>query len=148
MFGLVGLVALALLFVVLAFPAVKTLVELVLVAMAAVGIYAIVGSPYWSIVYRESPLRRAVSGISDLDERELALRDRANGLTYYIFATANVVIIAFCLSGVKWNWFVLDEDVLLAALLPYGWFAVTLPVIMLEWFEPSGAAPDPVEEKE
>ena len=53
---LAGLTAL---FVTLAFPETPLWLELVLVALAALGFYAIAGSPYWRIVYRESPLRRA-----------------------------------------------------------------------------------------
>src|SRR3712207_1626405 len=47
------------------------------------GAYAMFTSPYMSILYREAPLKRAATGVSELDERELALRDRANGMTYY-----------------------------------------------------------------
>jgi hypothetical protein len=138
--GLAGVAALAGLFFSLAFPATTTAIELLLLAVAILGLYAIVGSPYWSIVYRESPLKRAMTGVSDLDERELALRDRAAGLTYFLFTTINVVALALCWILVGLDKIDLRAPVLQAAIFPYAWFAVTLPVLMMEWFEPSGDA--------
>jgi hypothetical protein len=146
--GALGVLAFA---VVFATPALglPTAAELAILAVALLGLCALVGSPYWEVMYRESPLRRAVSDVTDLDERELALRDRANGLTYYLFATFNIVAIAFCWGAARFHWLVLDPQALMIAIVPYACFAVCLPVIMLEWFEPSatGAALD-AEEKE
>ena len=145
--GIAGLIAFAALFVSLRWPATPTAVELVLAAIAAIGLYGIVRSPYWSIVYREAPLRRASTGATDLDERELAVRDRAHGLTYYLFAAFNIVAIALLWMLLRIDQLVLDENVLQAALFPYAFFAVSLPVIMLEWFDPSGDRP-PADEEE
>lgn len=108
----------------------------------------IMGSPYWKIVYREAPLKRAITGVSNLDERELALRDRANGLTYYLFAVANMLLIVGVGIAVDLGWLVLNTSLMLGAVIPYFYFAISLPVIMLEWFEPSDDAPHPVEEEE
>jgi hypothetical protein len=147
-FGSVGLAALGILFISLRWPETPTLIELALVAVTALGLYTIVRSPYWSIIYRESPLRRAATGLTDLDERESAIRDRAHGLTYYLCAAINICAIAILWVLVRLNHLVLDEHLLQGALVPYAFFAVTLPVIMLEWFNPSGDKHAPGEEEE
>lgn len=145
--GTVGVIALTSLFVTLAFPQTPVALEAALFAAAFIGLWAIARSPYWKVIYKESPLRRAVTGMTDLDERELALRDRANGLTYYLFATVNLVIIAACSALMQLGKLALDGDMLQAAIFPYAFFAATLPVIMLEWFEPSYLWSDPVEDE-
>jgi hypothetical protein len=139
MLGIAGITALALLFASMVFPDPPDAIEIPLLLVALIGIGSLVGSPYWKTVYRESPLRRAVTGITDLDERELALRDRANGLTYFLFATVNIVLLCLGWVLVHLKHLTIDEYGLQGAIIPYGWFAVALPVILLEWFEPSGA---------
>jgi hypothetical protein len=140
MLGIVGLAALVLLFASMAFPDPAYAIEIPLLVAALIGIGGLVGSPYWKLIYKESPLRRAVTGITDLDERELALRDRANGLTYFLFATVNILLLCVGWVLVHHAHLVIDEHGLQAAVIPYAWFAVALPVILLEWFEPSGPA--------
>lgn len=108
---------------------------------------AIWSSPYWKIVYREAPLKRALTGISDLDERELALRDRAHGLTYYLFVVANMLLILGAGIAADNGWIQLNGGMLIGTLFPYLYFAVSLPVILLEWFEPSGEMPAPIEDE-
>ena len=117
-------------------------------AIVAAGAWALLSSPYWAILYRESPLRRARTGASDLDERELALRDRASGLTYYFFVTLNMVLIAAAAVAVGRGWIALDGETLMTAVIPYSWLGLVLPVLMLEYFEPSGDRPAPLEEEE
>lgn len=148
LFGIASVLFLTLLFATLAVPAASTALEIAFVVLAALGVYGIVGSPYWPIIYREAPLKRAMTGVSDLDERELALRDRAAGLTYNLFAAANIIGLALAMSAIRWRWIAVDAGSLAAALAPYCWFAFTLPVIMLEWFEPSGTWAGPVDEEE
>ena len=147
--GILGVAALVLLCAALAFAEAPRALEAALLLAAAFGLGALVGSPYWKVVYRESPLRRAVTGATDLDERELALRDRANGLTYFLFATVNIVLLAAGAALLGVNHLAIGAHGLQAAIVPYAGFAVTLPVILLEWFEPSGPADvDLVEEEE
>jgi hypothetical protein len=147
--GVAGLAALTALFVSVLWPDTPTWAELLLGGAAALGLYGIIRSPYWSIVYREAPLRRAATGVSDLDERELAVRDRAHGLTYYLFAAFNIVGIALLWMLMRIGHLVIDEHLLQATLFPYAFFAATLPVIMLEWFDPSclGQAPGDEEDE-
>ena len=76
------------------------------------------------------------------------MRDRAHGLTYMLFATSNLVALALCWVLVDLDKLTLEADALQASLFPYAWFALTLPVIMLEWFEPSGAAAVEIGEEE
>ena len=146
--GVLGVGSLAGLFLSLAIPSTSTLIEVALLALALFGFGALLGSPYWRIIYRESPLRRAISGETELDERELALRDRANGLAYILFAAANMVALSFALPLVRLDRIVLSADTLMAAMIPYAAFAFALPVILVEWFEPSGERAPPMEEDE
>lgn len=122
----------------------RTIPALLWVACGA----AIWSSPYWKIIYREAPLRRALTGVSDLDERELALRDRANGLTYYLFLVANLLLLLGGGIAADAGWIALSGDTLTGGIMPYAYFAITLPVIMLEWFEPSGPAAEPLEDEQ
>ena len=126
--------------------AMATLDLLLLVAIA--GGWALLTSPYMSILHREAPLKRAITGVSELDERELALRDRANGMTYYLFATVHLVALVGLGLLLKYEAVVLEGEVLLDLMLPYAYFAIGLPVIMLEWFEPSSLWALPVEDEE
>ena len=129
--------------------AIWDIAHMALILAMVVGAAAILTSPYWKILYAEAPLRRAMTGVSDLDERELALRDRANGLTYYLFATANVLLILGLAFGMKAGLLTAPAaDLLLAAVMPYVFFAIGLPVFMLEWFEPSAPAGDAIGEEE
>ena len=89
-----------------------------------------------------------LGGETELDERELALRDRANGLAYILFAAANMVALSFALPLVRLDRIVLSADTLMAAMIPYAAFAFALPVILVEWFEPSGERAPPMEEDE
>jgi hypothetical protein len=147
--GLLGLAALIGLFGSLALAATSAIAEVALLLVALAGLAALVGSPYWKIVYKESPLRRAVTGITDLDERELELRDRANGLAYFLFATVNIVLLALAPPLLRLNQVALDIHALQLALVPYALFATALPVILLEAFEPSASAGrDPLDEEE
>jgi hypothetical protein len=122
--------------------------DVLLVVIAAVGGGAILTSPYHAILYRESPLRRAVSGVSELDERELALRDRASGLTYCLFVLFNMILICAAAFAADRGWIVLDASTLLRALIPYACLASALPVLTLEWFEPSSLWAEPIEEED
>ena len=139
--GICGLIALIALFVSLAGPTTPTARELALAVIAFAGLGALVGSPYWKIVYREAPLRAAAGLPSDLDEREHGLRDRAHGLSYHLFATINVLLLALAWVLLDLGKIQLDGDKLRAAIIPYTFFAASLPVILLEWFQPSGPAP-------
>ena len=145
--GLFGLAAWIGLFASLAMYT-STAVEIALLVMANAGLGALIGSPYWKIVYRESPLRRATSGVTDLDERELELRDRAHGLAYFLFVTVNIVLLALVSALLHFDRLSGDLAALQAVFLPYCTFAVTLPVILLEWFEPSGAEEPELDEEE
>ena len=138
--GICGLIGLIALFVSLAVPTTPTALELALAVIAFAGLGALVGSPYWKIVYREAPLR-STSGISDLDEREHALRDRGHGLAYYLFVVFNILLLSLAWVLVGLGKIQLDGDKLRAAIIPYTFFAASLPVILLEWFQPSGPAP-------
>jgi hypothetical protein len=119
-----------------------------LAALWLAGQVAIAGSPYWKIFYREAPLKRAITGVSDLDERELALRDRANGLTYYLLVVLSLLLLLGAGAAADIGWVELSGDTLIRAILPYALLALTLPVIMLEWFEPSGDRPAPADEED
>jgi hypothetical protein len=119
-----------------------------LAALWFAGLIAIAGSPYWKIIYREAPLRRAVTGVTDLDERELALRDRAGGLTYYLFFAVNLMLLVGAGIAADAGLVTLERTGLIGAAMPYAFFGVTLPVIMLEWFEPSHLWSEPDEEEE
>ena len=138
--GLIGVAALAGLFASLRLSPGYTGLDLGLLVLAVLGVLALVGSPYWKILYRESPLRRTVSGRTDLDERELALRDRAGGLTYSLFAAFNLLVLFAAAEMTDRDLITLDDGVLYHFFVPYGWFAASLPVMVLEWFEPSGLA--------
>lgn len=141
MLGIAGLLAFAALFASLAFPDAATAVEMALAVIALLGLGALIRSPYWKIVYREAPLRSAGGGPTDLDEREHALRDRGHGLAYYLFVTVNIVLLALGWTLLRLGRIEIDADMLQAALFPYGAFAIALPVILLEWFQPSGGGP-------
>jgi hypothetical protein len=136
--GIAGSFAVVLLFLFAIDPGASDWVELPLLVLAMVGFGAAQGSPYWRVVYRESPLRRAMTGQTDLDERELALRDRAAGLTYFLLATLTMT--GFCLAGVGMalHWWPVTPNGLIALVIPYSLVAFALPVILIEWFEPSG----------
>ncbi|QAY77784.1 hypothetical protein [Sphingosinicella sp. BN140058] len=121
-------------------------VNLLLILVALAGASALLTSPYLSILYREAPLKRAITGESELDEREVALRDRAAGMTYYLFATVNLVGLAAVGLLLKAGAIVLDGDLLLRWMPPYAAFAFALPVLTLEWFEPSSLWARSVEE--
>ena len=138
--GLVGTVALAGLSASLTLSRGYTWLDGVLLVVTVAGLAALVGSPYWKIFHRESPLRRAVTGRTDLDERELALRDRASGLTYSMFAAFNLLILFALAELIGRGLVTIDASLLYHAFVPYAWLAVSLPVIVLEWFEPSGHA--------
>ena len=120
---------------------------LMLIVVFAGG-WALFTSPYFGILHRESPLRRAVTGVTELDERELALRDRASGLTYYLFVLLNMVAIGVTALAVDQQWILLDGDTLMKAFIPYSYFATALPVLTLEWFEPSSLWAAPIDEEE
>ena len=111
--------------------------DVVMIGIIGLGGYALYASPYFGILYREAPLRRATTGVTDLDERELALRDRAAGLTYYLFAAANITLLFGTAVALRIGSVTLDGQMLTEALIPYAFFSTTLPVLMLEWFEPS-----------
>jgi hypothetical protein len=111
--------------------------DVAMIAIVILGGYALFTSPYLGILYREAPLRRATTGVTDLDERELALRDRAAGLTYNLFAAANVTLLFGTAIALRMGLFTLDGRMLTEAVIPYAFFSTTLPVLMLEWFEPS-----------
>jgi hypothetical protein len=111
--------------------------DLLLILVAIAGAWAVLTSPYMSILYREAPLKRAMTGVSDLDERELALRDRANGMTYYLFAAINMLALMIAAALLQLGWIELEGEVLRDVMLPYAYFAIGLPVLVLEWFEPS-----------
>jgi hypothetical protein len=138
--GIFGLAAFTGLFVSLACPDTPTWLEAVLLVAALLGLAALLRSPYWKIVYREAPLRSAAGGPTDLDEREHALRDRGHGLAYYLFFVVNILLLALCWFLVRLGRIEIGADALQRALIPYGFFAISLPVILLEWFQPSGAA--------
>jgi hypothetical protein len=140
MLGIFGVAALAALFVAFAFPETPAALEAVLAVTAVAGLGGLVSSPYWKIVYREAPLRSAAGGPTDLDEREHALRDRGHGLAYYLFFTFNMLLLALCWFLVRLGQIEIGADALQRALIPYGFFAISLPVILLEWFQPSGPA--------
>ena len=138
MLGVIGVAALAGLFASLRSSPGYTPLDLGLLVLTLLGALALVGSPYWKILYRESPLRRPVMGRTDLDERELALRDRAAGLTYSLFAAFNMLVLFAAAEMIDRDLITLDDGVLYHVFVPYAWFAASLPVIVLEWFEPSG----------
>lgn len=140
-FGIVGSLAVVLLFIAAIQPAPSIATEIMLFVVACVGLNAIQASPYWRVVYRESPLRRAATGETDLDERELGLRDRAAGLTYFLMMTLTMLAFGLLGIGVGAHWWRLSGSGVIALILPYALVAIALPVIMIEWFEPSGAAP-------
>jgi len=139
---------------VLAFAALPVFSEWPVVAIVAVaalffiGLLGLAGSPYRAILYREGPLQRAMTGVTDLDEREAALRDRANGLTYFLFVVVNLLLIGAAALAARAGWRGLDGDFLTRALISYTYFAVALPVIMLEWFEPSDLWAQPANDEE
>ena len=123
--------------------------RVIAILIAVLGGYALYSSPYMGVLYREAPLRRATTGVTDLDERELALRDRAAGLTYNLFATANLILLFGTAIGLRTGGLTLSGEMLTEAVLPYAFFASTLPVLMLEWFEPSSwLAADAIEDDE
>jgi len=105
------------------------------------GLMVLAASPYWKIVYREAPLRQAMTGASDLDERELGLRDRAAGLTYSLLVATSLLLMFIGGLALDAGWIALDGNSLNRAIIPYAFFATCLPIIMMEWFEPSGPAP-------
>ena len=125
-----------------------TTVDVLMILVALAAGWAVVTSPYLPIVYREAPLKRAVTGISNLDERELALRDRANGMTYYVFGTLNLIALVALGVLLERGAIVLQGRTLLEMVVPYACFAFALPVVMLEWFEPSSLWAQPIEEEE
>jgi hypothetical protein len=122
--------------------------DVLLLGLVILGAWAMFTSPYMSILHREAPLKRAMTGVSELDERELALRDRAAGMTYYLFATFNLLAVIVLGLLLKYDAIVLEGDVLLDVMLPYAYFCLFLPVLMLEWFEPSSLWVVPVAEEE
>jgi hypothetical protein len=122
--------------------------DVLLILVTIAGAWALLSSPYFRILHRESPLRRAVTGTTDLDERELALRDRASGLTYYLFVLFNMVAICVAALALDQDWIALDGATLMRAFIPYAYFALALPVLTLEWFEPSALWAAPIEEEE
>jgi hypothetical protein len=138
--GFIGVAAFAGLFASFRASPGYTPLDLGLLVLALLGAVAIGGSPYWKILYRESPLRRPVMGRTDLDERELALRDRAAGLTYSLYAAFNLLVLFAAAELTARDVITLDDGVLYHFFVPYAWFALLLPVIVLEWFEPSGLA--------
>ena len=111
--------------------------RVVAIGVVIVGGYALFTSPYARILFREAPLRRATTGGTDLDERELALRDRAAGLTYNVFAAANMTLLFGTAIVLRFGELTIDGRTLTEAIVPYAFFSMTLPVLMLEWFEPS-----------
>ena len=122
--------------------------DVLLILAAIAGAWALLTSPYFAILHRESPLRRAVTGTTELDERELALRDRASGLTYYLFVVINMLLVCAAALAIDRGWIVPSGDALMRAFIPYAYFALALPVLTLEWFEPSGLWAAPVDEEE
>ena len=150
--GLAGLAAFTALLVLpdapsLSEPAVLA-IQSVLGALFIGGTLVLHASPYTRIVYGEAPLKRAMTGVSDLDERELALRDRANGLTYNLFVTVTLLLIMAAVVALDAEWLTIDGRFLLGAFFPYALFAFDLPVLMLEWFEPSHLWAQPIELEE
>ena len=150
-----GLASLAAFIVVLAMPDAPSLsepavlaIQFVFGALFITGTLVLHASPYTKIVYGEAPLKRAMTGVSDLDERELALRDRANGLTYNLFVTVTLLLIMAAVIASDAGWVTIDGGFLLGAFFPYALFAFDLPVLMLEWFEPSHLWAQPVELEE
>ncbi|TFI57965.1 hypothetical protein E2493_12270 [Sphingomonas parva] len=127
--------------------AMATLDVLMLLVVIAGG-WALFTSPYFNILHRESPLRRAATGITDLDERELALRDRASGLTYNLFVVLNMIAIGALALAIEQAWVVLDGDMLMKAFIPYSYVSLFLPVLTLEWFEPSSLWATPIDDEE
>jgi hypothetical protein len=140
MLGIFGVVALAALSAAFAFPEAPAALEAALAIAAVAGLGGLITSPYWKIVYREAPLRSAAGGPTELDEREHALRDRGHGLAYYLFFVVNILLLALCWFLIRLGRIEIDADTLQRALIPYGFFAISLPVILLEWFQPSGPA--------
>jgi hypothetical protein len=139
--GVFGLAALTAAFAAFACANAPAWLEIALAAAALLGLGALVGSPYWKIVYREAPLRSAAGGPTDLDEREHALRDRGHGLAYYLFVVVNILLLALCWMLVRIGQLAIGPDLLQAVFFPYAAFAISLPVILLEYFQPSGPAP-------
>ena len=115
--------------------------RVIAIGVAFLGGYALYGSPYLGTLFREAPLQRAMTGKTALDERELLLRDRAAGLTYNLFAVFNMMVLFVAAVVLDLGHFAIDGDalgdVLIRAVVPYAFFSTTLPVLMLEWFEPS-----------
>jgi hypothetical protein len=122
--------------------------DVLTILVVIAGGWALLSSPYFEILHRESPLKRAVTGGTDLDERELALRDRASGLTYYLFVLLNMIVIGGAALATNRHWIVLDADTLMRAFIPYAYLGLALPVLTLEWFEPSSLWAAPIEEEE
>ena len=123
------------------------------IGVAVLGGYALYTSPYMGTLFREAPLQRAMTGTTALDERELLLRDRAAGLTYNLFAVFNMMVLLVAAIVLDIGNFAIDGDalgdVLIRAVIPYAFFSSTLPVLMLEWFEPSAwFAGDEIEDDE
>jgi hypothetical protein len=138
--GLIGTAALAGLAASLTVSPGYTMLDLVLLVVTVAGLAGLTGSPYWKILHGESPLRRAVTGRTALDERELALRDRASGLTYSLFAALNLLLLFAVAQLSERGLMTVDASLLYHAFVPYAWLSLSLPVIVLEWFEPSGLA--------
>lgn len=111
--------------------------NVLMIGLAILGGYALATSPYVNILYRSVRPGRATSAAARLDERELALRDRAAGLTYYLFAALNLLL--FVGAAIAWEigLITLEADMLLKAAIPYAYLALSLPVLMLEWSKPS-----------
>ena len=127
--------------------------RVIAIGIASLGGYALYTSPYMGTLFREAPLQRAMTGKTALDERELLLRDRAAGLTYNLFAVFNMMVLFVAAIVLDIGNFAVDGDalgdVLIRAVIPYAFFSSTLPVLMLEWFEPSSwFAEDDVENEE
>jgi hypothetical protein len=122
--------------------------DVLLLLLVILGAWALFKSPYMSILHREAPLKRAMTGDTELDEREAALRDRAAGMTYYLFASVNLLAIIALGLLLKYEAIELRGNVLLEVMLPYAYFSLLLPVGMLEWFEPSSLWVVPVDEEE
>jgi hypothetical protein len=112
-----------------------------MLGVVLLGGWALYSSPYMRVLFREAPLQRAMTGATQLDERELLLRDRAAGLTYNLFAAFNMTVLFVAAIVLDIGNFAIDGDalgdVLIRAVIPYAFFSSTLPVLMLEWFEPS-----------
>lgn len=114
------------------------IIDGVLSLLFVTGMYALQSSPYWHVVFRESPLRREIEGRTDLDERESALRDRANRLTYVLAITILMLFIGALQLVVNMGWYATEGSGLARLILPIGFIFIPLPILVLEWFEPSG----------